>query len=70
MDNAAYSSAYFVNAFNTVGINLIKYSFVWEIKHQKRAYPGIIFIIYCAVFLVAITNEMQLSKGIYYSTVH
>jgi hypothetical protein len=51
VDNAAYTSAYFVNASNTVGINLIKYSFAWEIKHQKRAYPGIIFFIYCAVFV-------------------
>lgn len=51
MENAAETSAYFVNASKTVGINLIKYSFTWEIKHQKRAYPGIIFIIHCAVLV-------------------
>ena len=31
-----------------MGINLIKYIFAWELKHQKRAYPGMIFIIHCA----------------------
>jgi hypothetical protein len=36
VENAAETSAYFVNTSKTVGTNLIKYSFAWEIKHKKE----------------------------------